>query len=179
MTTISSRAFHVAVFLVWILILAFFFANVEIQIEGSAGWAANLPTWRVDGHPLLNVFWGGKTLTGYHFWVFSFMALAFHLPVFVAGQFSLRMEARILGGIMLFWILEDALWFVLNPAFGLSRLSPEFVPWHKHWLGGWPVDYFVFAAIGAALVAYSFAPKKTTGGPDESVDSSRVGRGGA
>lgn len=26
------------------------FAQVEIQIEGAAGWAKNLPTWRIDHH---------------------------------------------------------------------------------------------------------------------------------
>ena len=32
----------------WIALLSFFFAQVEIQIEGPAGWAGNLPTWRVE-----------------------------------------------------------------------------------------------------------------------------------
>jgi len=30
--------------LAWTILLAYFFANVEIQIEGGAGWAASLPT---------------------------------------------------------------------------------------------------------------------------------------
>jgi hypothetical protein len=34
----------------WIALLAFFFAKVEIEIEGPAGWAAKLPTWRVENH---------------------------------------------------------------------------------------------------------------------------------
>ena len=33
--------------IVGVLVIAYFLANVEIQIEGAAGWAANLPTWRV------------------------------------------------------------------------------------------------------------------------------------
>ncbi|MEI6515977.1 MAG: hypothetical protein WCO77_08365 [bacterium] len=131
------------------------FAQVEIQIEGSAGWAANLPTWRLDGS-WLNSFWGGKTITGYHVWVFSFMALVFHLSLFVAGTWSWRLEARILGCIMVFWIVEDFLWFVFNPAFGLGLFSPENIPWHKHWLMGVPVDYVISLALGFGLMAWSY-----------------------
>lgn len=43
--------------LAWIALVAFFFAQVEIQIEGPAGWAANLPTWRVENH-WLRIFFG-------------------------------------------------------------------------------------------------------------------------
>src|SRR5438093_13725998 len=67
--------------LLYIALLALFFAQVEIQIEGPTGWAANLPTWRVEQYWWLDWFWGGRPLTGYHLWVFSFMALAFHLPI--------------------------------------------------------------------------------------------------
>jgi len=131
------------------------FANVEIQIEGGAGWAANLPTWRID-NSWLNLFWGGKTITGYHVWIFSFMALTFHLPLFVTGLFSWRLEARIIGAVMVFWIAEDFLWFVFNPAFGWGKFAPEFVPWHKHWLLGMPLDYILTLSGGAALMSWSY-----------------------
>lgn len=139
--------------LLWVLLLAFLFAEVEIQIEGAAGWAANLPTWRIEQHWLLEVFWGGRPLTGYHAWVFSFMALVFHLPVFFAERWSWREEARVLGCLMLFWIAEDYLWFVLNPAYGVAKFAPALVPWHKHWWLGVPTDYLVFSAIGMLLIA--------------------------
>jgi hypothetical protein len=140
----------------WVLLVSFFFAQVEVQIEGSQGWAAGLPTWRIENHPLLDIFWGGRPMTGYHAWVFSFMALVFHLPVFMAGQWSLKFEARILGSIMVFWIAEDFLWFLLNPAFGWKKFSPAFIPWHKQWLGAIPLDYVTFTAIGALLLWFSF-----------------------
>lgn len=142
--------------LLYVGLLAFFFAQVEIQIEGANGWAASLPTWRIDGHWLLDWFWGGRPLTGYHAWAFSFMALVFHLPVVLRWQWSWRIELRILGALALFWIIEDWLWFVLNPAFGITRFAPEFVPWHKRWIGPLPVDYWVSAGVGLALLAGSF-----------------------
>lgn len=141
--------------LLWVALLGAVFAMVEIQIEGSAGWAANLPTWRVD-HSWLNHLCGGKTITGYHVWVFSFMALVFHLPLVLTGSFSWRLEARILGAVMVFWILEDFFWFLFNPAFGLGKFSPQFIPWHKHWLVGVPVDYILTLALGGALLAASY-----------------------
>jgi hypothetical protein len=151
-----SRAVHVALLLSWVALLGFFFAMVEIQIEGPAGWAASLPTWRIESHWLLDVFWGGRAMTGYHAWVFSFMALAFHLPVFVSGRWSIELEARIVGCVMLFWIVEDFLWFVLNPAFGLARFEPQFAVWHKSWLGAVPTDYVTFGAGALILIGYSF-----------------------
>jgi hypothetical protein len=138
--------------LAWVALLALFFAQVEIQIEGAAGWAASLPTWRIESHWLLDIVWGGRPMTGYHEWVFPFIALAFHLPVFVSGHWSWRLQMRIVAAIMLFWVIEDALWFVMNPAFGWAKLSPAHVPWHKHWWGPLPVDYWVSGTIGLALL---------------------------
>ncbi|MFZ2959894.1 MAG: hypothetical protein WA705_23695 [Candidatus Ozemobacteraceae bacterium] len=153
---LPGRAAHVFFLLVWVLLLAFFFAKVEIQIEGSAGWAANLPTWRIEQHWLLDIFWGGRPITGYHAWVFSFMALVFHLGIFTVGTLTARLEARILGSLMLFWIIEDFFWFLLNPAFGIARFTPAFVPWHKHWAGPVPVDYITFTLVGVVLLIWSF-----------------------
>ena len=147
--------YKVVLLVLWVVLLGAVFANVEIQIEGGAGWAANLPTWRIE-NSWLNLFWGGKPITGYHVWVFSFMALTFHLALFMAGTFSWRMEARILGAVMVFWIVEDFLWFLFNPAFGMGRFLPQFIPWHKHWFLGVPVDYLLTLTGGGLLIGWSY-----------------------
>ena len=138
----------------FVVVLAFFFAKVEIQIEGDSGWAANLPTWRVEEHWLLNIFWGGRAMTGYHAWVISFISLFFHLPVLFMWQWSWQLEARILASLMVFWIVEDFLWFIVNLAFGWKRFHQQHVPWHKHWICGAPTDYWVFIGISGLLFAY-------------------------
>lgn len=143
----------------YILLLAIFFAEVEIQIEGAAGWAANLPTWRIQKHWLLNIFWGGRPMTGYHAWVFPFIALFFHLPVIFNAQWSWRIEARLIACIMLFWVAEDFLWFVLNPAYGVAKFKPQYVPWHIHWTGFAPTDYWTMGAIALGLF---FASRERT-----------------
>lgn len=141
--------------IVGVLVIAYFLANVEIQIEGAAGWAANLPTWRVASNWWLEIFWGGREMTGYHAWIFPCITLFFHFPLVFFGHWSWRSEARVLGCILLFWIAEDFLWFVLNPAFGLAKFLPGNIPWHIHWWGPAPTDYWVFLSISMALFALS------------------------
>ncbi len=145
-----------------IVALAWVFALTEIQIEGAAGWAASLPTWRIEHHPLLDLFWGGRPLTGYHTGMFLFMFMVFHLGFFLHARPSWRLEARVLGSLMVFWICEDFFWFVLNPAFGLKHFDPDNVPWHRHWWAGVPSDYILFLAAGASLLVYSFRRRKAT-----------------
>lgn len=155
-------AFHhgPCVLLIWITLMAILFAQLEIQIEGPHGWAANLPTWRLPKSSVFRTLFGGREVTGYHVFAFSFMAVAFHLPLALLAQFTLPLEARILASLAVFWILEDFLWFAMNPAFGLSRFRPMHVPWHPYWFLGVPVDYLVMSVGATALYAYSYWPAK-------------------
>ena len=139
-----------------VALLAACFAQTEIQIEGPAGWAANLPTWRIEKHWLLDIFWGGRAMTGYHAWVFSFVALMFHFPFVFVRTWSPRLECRALACILLFWTIEDFLWFVLNPAFGIGRFAPEFIPWHHHWWLCAPADYWVGIVTAGVLMTISY-----------------------
>ncbi len=160
MATPRANGARAAMLVAWVTCLAAIFALTEIQIEGSAGWAANLPTWRIEQHWLLDVFWGGRAMTGYHAGIFSFMALVFHLPV-VMTSWSWRLEARVLGALLVFWPLEDLLWFLLNPAFGWARFTPAAVPWHKHWWLGAPVDYYVALMLAAVALTWSYRGDRT------------------
>lgn len=140
-----------------LLLLAFTFAKVEVQIEGSeGGWAANLPTWRIEKHWLLDVFFGGRPLTGYHAWALSFMLVMFHFPLLLVWQWSWQLEARVMGSFMVFWIVEDFLWFLINPGWGWKRFNKSEIRWHKHWLLGFPTDYWVFAIVATVLLYFSY-----------------------
>jgi hypothetical protein len=152
-----ARTLPIAALLIGVLALAYCFANVEVQIEGADGWAAKLPvTFRVEQHWLLDLLWGGRPMTGYHAWVFGFMALVFHLPLLLTWQWSVRLEARVVGCVMLFWIVEDFLWFVVNPAYGITPLVTRQVAWHRHYFLFLPADYWTFTITAAALLWYSF-----------------------
>jgi len=141
-------------YIAWVGVMALFFAMVEIQIEGPAGWAASLPTWRIAGHWALDLFWGGREMTGYHAWIFSFMALVFFSPLAFTGRWDRRAVAQALAGLMLFWVVEDFAWFLLNPDFGWARFDPAHIPWHKRWWWGAPVDYWWGTAGALALFVW-------------------------
>lgn len=158
-----ERPRQMLLLLAWVALLGFFFAQVEIQIEGASGWAANLPTWRIEKHWLLDIFWGGRAMTGYHAWVFPFIALFFHFPLIFMRQASWRLEARVIACILLFWINEDFLWFIFNPAFGLANFNPAHIPWHKHWLWFAPTDYWMAIAFAGILLWFSFKPQNAQG----------------
>ena len=51
-----------------------------------------------------------------------------------------------------FWVIEDFLWFVLNPHYGLRKFKPQFIWWHAHsWLWIMPRDYVIYSPIGILL----------------------------
>lgn len=151
-----NRPLQVFLTVLKVALLGYFFAQVEVQIEGAAGWAANLPTWRIEQHWLLDIFWGGRPMTGYHAWIFPFIVLFFHFPLVFIGHWTVRAESRVIACIMLFWIIEDFLWFAINPAFGLERFSPAFIPWHKHWLWFAPTDYWTYLSVAGFMLWYSY-----------------------
>lgn len=155
---LQRRPLQLAGTIAGVALLAFMFAQVEIQIEGAAGWAANLPTWRIEKHWLLDIFWGGRAMTGYHAWIFPCVALFFHFPLLFASHWSWRAEARVIACIMLFWVLEDFLWFVCNPAYGLAKFNAADVAWHKVWLGAAPIDYWFSLAVATLLFWFSARP---------------------
>jgi hypothetical protein len=139
---------------VFIAIAAFLWAKLEIHIEGQRGWAADLPTWRVEKHRLLDLLYGGRPLTGYHVWCFAFMFFFFHMPLFWTGSWSIGQELNVIGGFFLFWVAEDFLWFVLNPHFGLRKFTKEHAWWHKRWLAWVPVDYWAFGLLGVLFLYF-------------------------
>jgi hypothetical protein len=137
-------------FLLFVGVAAVIFAKLEIEIEGPHGWAEKLPTWRIEHHFLLDWLFGGRPLTGYHVWTFVFVLLLFHLPFFFNGTWTFPEELNIIGGYLLFWLLEDMMWFILNPHFGWKQFTKDNVWWHKRWFLGLPVEYWIGG--GAAVV---------------------------
>jgi hypothetical protein len=142
---------HTLEFVAALFWLAFCFAKVEIAIEGRHGWAESLPTWRLPAtHWASRIFFGGRPATGYHVWLQLFMLSVFHLP-YLLSPVRLATELEILAFFVLFWVIEDFLWFVLNPEFGLRKFTKANIPWHPHWWLFAPSEYFVFAVIGVVL----------------------------
>jgi hypothetical protein len=143
-------------FACYLILTAAVFAQLEIQIEGPNGWAAHLPTWRIQNR-WTRLFYGSRPLTGYHLWMLIFVLAMVHAPVALKPAiFSGGLELRIISFYILFFLVEDFLWFVLNPAFGIRRFRREHIWWHApSWWWVMPRDYWVYGTIG--LCAYAFS----------------------
>lgn len=140
---------------IYSIILAFLLAKVEIQIEGKDGWAEKLPTWKKK-NAFINFFLCGSPLTGYHAWLFSLIFFSYHLPFLIGFPWSKALELQIIAVYIFFLIMEDFLWFILNPFYGLGKFSKDQVSWHKKWLWFIPQNYILGFCIGILLLLVSF-----------------------
>jgi hypothetical protein len=132
---------------------ALLFALVEIEIEGPDGWAEKLPTWyrvRPGYARALAALLSGKPLTGYHLTMLPLSLVSFHLGFAFGWAWSPALEARLLAGYLVFNVVWDFLWFLLNPPFGWARFRRGNVDiwWHgRVWLGRFPIDYWNGVAL--------------------------------
>ena len=141
----------IAGFFAFLLTLSTIFALLEIQIEGKNGWASSLPCWKIEKGWFVHYFWGGRPLTGYHLYLNLFELMFLHFPLFFTA-WSWRFECLILGFLLAMWQIEDFLWFVLNPNFGLKKFKPEYIPWHPGWTGPVPTCYWGYPVAWAPLI---------------------------
>lgn len=143
----------------WILFSIFFFtlafswAKLEIAVEGKHGYAEKLPCkrWQLKG-ALKKIAGGRPELTEYHVWMVIFLFLVFHLSHWFSNWNHWRLELLILGLFLIFFVLEDFFWFVLNPDYGLKKFNKEEIPWHVEWAGPIPRFYLWFVLIGTGLI---------------------------
>lgn len=141
----------------YLLLVSALFALLEIQIEGPNGWARKLPTWRLET-PLTRKLLGARAITGYHVYIHAFVLCFAQAPFALQlVPFSWAAELRILAFLVLFWVLEDFLWFAFNPAYGITAFRRERVWWHaQSWWGFLPRDYWIFTPLGLALYLMSY-----------------------
>jgi hypothetical protein len=143
-------------FFSFLFITSLLFSLIEIQSEGEYGWAVKFPTWRID-NKWTKRFNNKRPLTGYHVYFALFMVVMVHIPYFLGfTKITLPNELLIISYLILFFILEDFLWFVFNPHFGINKFKPEYIWW---WAPTWwwimPRDYWIYAPIGITLYILS------------------------
>ncbi len=139
-------------FLVFMVLMAVILALWEIQIEGKDGWAAKLPGWRVEKGWLVKLA-GGRPVTGYHFFMTSFLIAIVHLPLFFL-PWSWQLECLLLGFYVGMVVLEDFLWFVLNPHYGIKSFRKGKIWWHRGWWGPLPSFYWILLVVVIVLVYF-------------------------
>ncbi len=140
---------------IYIFLLALILAILEVQIEGAHGWAKNLPTWRANPNKwyakLYKKITGDKDLTGYHLCLFLLILFLFHAPFFFGLQWSWTLEINIIALFTLFMIIEDYLWFVVNPYFTVKNFQGKHIIWHKKWFLKLPLGYWIGSLISLFL----------------------------
>lgn len=151
---------------IFVFIFAVIFALIEIEVEGTNGWAKNLPTTKnIVGH-----------LTLYH----VYMVL---LAIFIIAGFLFYKQSKnckgppekkntskqsrvfnkyvqpiliIIFHIVLYFLIQDFLWFVFNPGFKVTGYHPSNIPWHKYWFGGLPIFNYIGLAVVLVLLCATY-----------------------
>lgn len=142
-------------YFIFCFITAILLALLEIQIEGSNGWAQRLPTWRFR-LKLIDFLRGLQgDFSGYHIYFFISVLALLHIP-FLFMMWDLHTELIILSSYVLLTNIEDFMWFVLNPHFGIKKFKKSEIWWHKDWLGPVPLRYIYSMAIWLALFLVGF-----------------------
>ncbi len=137
--------------IIYLSLLALCHAMWECEIEGSAGWAKNLPTWRLTT-PFKKML-HGKEITGYHTLMFIIFGLFFH-GYFLFNAWTIGSEMICSGMYLIYLILEDFLWFIVNPYYDTKKFFKQKVRWHKKWFLGVPIDYWTFILTGTYLIIF-------------------------
>ena len=122
----------------------------EAYVEGRNAWGKGKLGWKIQI--------GGFTLTAYHFFLFWVMyPLLLTLP-FVAYGWDSRLFGIILSAFASGLVLQDFMWFVVNPVVQFKELFSEFTdyyPWVK--IGGRKIIPAMYlAGIVVALGSWVF-----------------------
>lgn len=125
------------------------FALAEAYQEGKHGWKYNHRWFSV---PLPGGYW----FHAYHVFIFLgiFPLLLFVVPLLLVG-WDTHLFLVILFSFMVGLVLEDFLWFVVNPQFSLKKWKPKYVRWYP-WLtlGTTSIPTMYMVAIGMAGVLF-------------------------
>ena len=71
-------------------------------------------------------------------------------------RWDIRTEVIILSAYTLIVALEDFLWFVFNPYYGLKKFNKKHIPWHEDWFGPIPLQYVYVIVLWITLFVLGF-----------------------
>lgn len=142
-------------YFVFSIITAIFLSLLEVQIEGKHGWAKKLPTWKFKLDLLESLPGFRGPITGYHIYLFTMILFIVHVP-FLFMKWDIRTEIIILSAYTLVVALEDFLWFVFNPHYGMRKFREKNIPWHEDWVGVVPLQYIYVTMLWGLLFVLGF-----------------------
>ena len=133
---------------VWAAMIAMAFW--ESYVEGRNPWDRRKLGWKLK-------LYGKYVLPAYHFYLFVvFIPLLMILPLVIYGWdfklFGILVSAYFSGV-----VLEDFLWFVVNPAVKFSDWNPRFANFYE-WLriGSFKIPWRYIIGIAIALLSWFF-----------------------
>lgn len=122
----------------------------EAYIEGKGGWAKNQVGWRIN----FKVGFLRRPLDAYHFWSWLIMIPMCLMLPFVMFGWDWHLFWIVVIGFLLGTVIEDFLWFVVNPVFPLRDFKPKKVWWH-YWVGfgkfKLPEIYILYPILAALI----------------------------
>lgn len=121
----------------------------EAYVEGRNTMEVGKIGWKVKI--------GKYYLTGYHFYLFFVMwPLLLSLPFVIYG-WDLRLFGIIFSAYTSGLVIEDFMWFVVNPVVKLSEWGTEFTN-HYPWINIWKfkIPAFYLVGIGISFLSWIF-----------------------
>ena len=132
---------------VWLASIAMSFW--EAYVEGRNAWDKGKLGWKISI--------GGFKLTGYHFFLSYVMwPLLISLPLFIFG-WDTRLFGILLSAYISGTVIEDFMWYVVNPVVKVSELNTDFANYYPRFRFGKikiPAGYFLGIAI--AILSWLF-----------------------
>ena len=138
--------------LIFILVYAAMIAMSfwESRVEGRNAWDKGKLGWVIR-------FRKNLSIPAYHFFVFWIMwPLLLTLP-FVIHGWNLKLFGILLSAYFSGMVLEDFMWFVVNPVVKFKEFNPEFAhyyPWIK--IGKFQIPLFYVLGIIIAVLSWLF-----------------------
>lgn len=120
----------------WVILGFAAMAFWEAYIEGLYPWAGRQCGWTLR----LGKKW---TLTAYHFWLNIMFLFFLSLPLVIYG-WDLILFGILLSALMIGLIVEDFLWYIVNPYYSLRFFNENDANWYP-WIG-----------IGKAKIPFSY-----------------------
>ena len=116
--------------IVYVMLIYVSIAFWEAYVEGRNAWDKNKYGWKIN----FKTGFLSRPLTAYHFWCWLIMIPMFlMLPLVIYGWnrhlFWLLVSCWFLGA-----VLEDFLWFVVNPEVSIKEFNEKDCKWH-YWIG--------------------------------------------
>lgn len=128
---------------VFIAIYAILYSMLEIEIEGNAGWAKNLPT----------VASGIGQFTIYHL-LMNFIVIMTISYALYSKNYS---NWLILFFIIAWFLIEDFVWFCLSPFYTIKKYTQDNIPWHSKqpWLLNSPLHNWIGIIVMFLIAIFS------------------------